>query len=493
LSHGGLSYAYDGLGNRVSQDNGSVVTKYLLDTQPGLAVVLRESDSTNTNHFVHGLRGIHAQYDGSAWEYMMQDGLGSVRGMTDSAASVQQSINYSEYGEPDTSLTGFAFTGEQRDSNGLQYHRARYYDPVLGVWMSLDSKEGKACTPMSLNRYSWVQGNPINFGDVSGNEPTEFDVRNRRAVYSCQCGWLDTSHITWSVRAAGIHIRQALDLDNYTVQSPIPNNRGRIINLPGADGGLRAAVYNLWFYVPEALLASEEGKKSVALRLFMEWSVRHEEIQSNINAQVRIIRGLLGWLVQADKLSPPSGFSEEDLPSNLVGYYLYDTNPGGFDVNLPPSDVANLNSLRDLCGTMSIEQSALAYGVYDPFDYRGLGFTKNEDFRRIPVPDRIVELDQQGAFDPNGNSPICNSYSYPDNLEGLLGSAAPPPTVVQPQQLQNLVQNPNSGLSMLDLSSGLGIDNNIITPEAISNLTGVNIQPTNLVNDNVKVYVPKTC
>gem|GEM_PF-3102348 len=161
LSHGGLSYAYDGVGNRVSQDNGSVVTKYLLDTQPGLAVVLRESDGTNTNHYVHGLRGIRAQYDGSAWEYMMQDGLGSVRGMIDSVGAVQQSINYSEYGDPDTSMTGFAFTGEQRDTNGLQYHRARFYDPTLGIWINQDKIEFP-------NRYWYASQNPINRVDPNG-------------------------------------------------------------------------------------------------------------------------------------------------------------------------------------------------------------------------------------------------------------------------------------------------------------------------------------
>jgi hypothetical protein len=33
---GGLSYAYDGLGNRVAPSDGMNVTQYLLDLQPGL-------------------------------------------------------------------------------------------------------------------------------------------------------------------------------------------------------------------------------------------------------------------------------------------------------------------------------------------------------------------------------------------------------------------------------------------------------------------------
>ena len=37
------------------------------------------------------------------------------------------------YGVPDATPLEWAFTGEQRDSNGFQYHRARYYarNPVM--------------------------------------------------------------------------------------------------------------------------------------------------------------------------------------------------------------------------------------------------------------------------------------------------------------------------------------------------------------------------
>jgi RHS repeat-associated protein len=152
---GSTSYKYDGLSNRISQDT----LKYLLDVQPGLTVVLGDSDG---NHFVHTVRGIHAQEDNLGnWEYMAQDGLGSVRGLVDDAAMVQSSMSYDPYGVPDTSIEGFAYTGEMRDSNGLQYHRNRYYDASKGVWPSLDRLE-------QTNRYAYVRGNPINRKDGTG-------------------------------------------------------------------------------------------------------------------------------------------------------------------------------------------------------------------------------------------------------------------------------------------------------------------------------------
>jgi hypothetical protein len=40
---GGSTYAYDGLGNRVRQTVGTVVTQYLLDLQPGLTQMLAQT------------------------------------------------------------------------------------------------------------------------------------------------------------------------------------------------------------------------------------------------------------------------------------------------------------------------------------------------------------------------------------------------------------------------------------------------------------------
>ncbi len=165
------SYTYDGLGNRVSQTVGTTATNYLLDLQPGLVKVLRQSDGTNTNHYIHSVRGIHAQSDGTNWQYITQDGLGSVRSLIDSTLGVDSTHTYDPYGNyigtaPTTAY--FGFTGEQTDSNGQMYLRARYYDPSLGVFNSLDFFEGTMGRPMSLNGYSWVEGNVPNMADPTG-------------------------------------------------------------------------------------------------------------------------------------------------------------------------------------------------------------------------------------------------------------------------------------------------------------------------------------
>ncbi|HVU10244.1 MAG TPA: RHS repeat-associated core domain-containing protein, partial [Phototrophicaceae bacterium] len=129
----------------------ATVTQYLLDLQPGLATVLQATQGANTTSYVHAPRGIHGQKDASGnWEWMLQDGLGSVRSVVDSSLNPLESRLYEPYGVPfgtsGTSQTSYGFTGEMTDANNLLYLRARYYAPSLGVFTAQDYVE-------SVNRY----------------------------------------------------------------------------------------------------------------------------------------------------------------------------------------------------------------------------------------------------------------------------------------------------------------------------------------------------
>jgi RHS repeat-associated protein len=175
LSFGGVSYKYDGLGNRSQQIVGGNTTQYLLDLQAGLPLVIGSTLNSVITHYVHGLQGIQAAKAGGAWSWSVQDGLYSVRMQVNNSLAIQGMRNLAPYGDVfgEQLTSGFAwmpfvFTGEMRDTNGLQYHRARYYSPALGAWVSLDPFEGLANAPQTLNRYGYVEGNIANSTDTSG-------------------------------------------------------------------------------------------------------------------------------------------------------------------------------------------------------------------------------------------------------------------------------------------------------------------------------------
>lgn len=64
--------------------------------------------------------------------------------------------------------TSLLYSGEQTDKTGLQYLRARYYDPTNGRFSSFDPFAGDTEDPASLHKYLYVAGDPINGIDPTG-------------------------------------------------------------------------------------------------------------------------------------------------------------------------------------------------------------------------------------------------------------------------------------------------------------------------------------
>ncbi len=101
----------------------------------------------------------------------LTDGAG--RMMTDTSGASQ--LTYKPYGEvnrmnsygPD--IFRYKYTSQQDDQDvGLYYYNARYYDPVLGLFTSADNVTN-ATSGFGLNHYMYTEGNPVRYGDASGN------------------------------------------------------------------------------------------------------------------------------------------------------------------------------------------------------------------------------------------------------------------------------------------------------------------------------------
>jgi len=111
------------------------------------------------------------------------DHLGSITMITDGNGNVlaggerggKSHITYKPYGEilrtdsygPD--ITKFKYTGQEEDrESGLYYYKARYYDAILGRFISSDT-EANASSASGMNTFMYVEGNPNRYRDESGH------------------------------------------------------------------------------------------------------------------------------------------------------------------------------------------------------------------------------------------------------------------------------------------------------------------------------------
>lgn len=68
----------------------------------------------------------------------------------------------------------FSFTGQREDAYvNLTEMEARWYDPVIGRWISPDSIIPEAGNLQALNRFSYVLGNPLRYNDPTGHQENE--------------------------------------------------------------------------------------------------------------------------------------------------------------------------------------------------------------------------------------------------------------------------------------------------------------------------------
>jgi RHS repeat-associated protein len=69
------------------------------------------------------------------------------------------------------------YRGEQYDPDlGLYYLRARYYNPNTGRFLSRDPEDGKANIPVTLHKYLYAAGDPVNLKDPTGRDWEGFAI-----------------------------------------------------------------------------------------------------------------------------------------------------------------------------------------------------------------------------------------------------------------------------------------------------------------------------
>ena len=189
---GSVAYTFDALGNRVGRSESigaaTSVERYVIDawdTAKSGSVGTESSDTwadldgsgavTSRRLFGPGFDDPVARVDGgsSATSWYSSDGRGSVTAVFDTAGAVAGSRSYAAFGavtaESGAGLDRYGYTSREWDAvAGLQYSRARMYDPTGGVFTGEDPL-GFAAGDPNLRRY--VGSGPTNASDPSGMQP----------------------------------------------------------------------------------------------------------------------------------------------------------------------------------------------------------------------------------------------------------------------------------------------------------------------------------
>jgi RHS repeat-associated protein len=118
--------------------------------------------------------------------YLIKDHLGSVDTVADEAGAVTMRLSFDAFGKrrnaaswsgtpsasdwtqiAATTHRGFTFH-EMLDNVGLVHMSGRVYDPLIGRFLSADPNIPDASNSQMLNRYSYVDNNPLSYTDPSG-------------------------------------------------------------------------------------------------------------------------------------------------------------------------------------------------------------------------------------------------------------------------------------------------------------------------------------
>jgi RHS repeat-associated protein len=161
------SFSYDGSNRRQSKTVGGSTTGFLYD---GLNVVQELVGATPSATMLSGLNldEWFTRSDGTGTRHFLSDVLGSTLALADSTGALESQYSYQPFGT--TTISGPAsnpsqFTGRESDETGLQYYRARYYDPGRQRFVSEDPLGSSVG---DINVYAYVRNNPTNLIDPLG-------------------------------------------------------------------------------------------------------------------------------------------------------------------------------------------------------------------------------------------------------------------------------------------------------------------------------------
>ncbi len=131
-----------------------------------------EKDQLLTQSTQNG-RDKYPMRSGGTLYWLLTDHLGGTA-YTVSGTTETGELRYRPFGATrftsGTTPTSYRFTGQREEAAlGLYFYNARWYDPVLGHFLSPDTIVPEAGNALDYHRYAYVRFNPLKYEDESGH------------------------------------------------------------------------------------------------------------------------------------------------------------------------------------------------------------------------------------------------------------------------------------------------------------------------------------
>lgn len=164
------TYNYNVEGKRISKSDGTNLTKFIYE---GTNIIL-EVDGIN-NELSRNIYGLALVLRATASDngYYLYNGHGDVVNIIDELNQILNTYVYDAFGnitdETETLDNPYKYAGYYYDNEtGNYYLMSRYYNPVIARFISEDTYRGELNDPLSLNRYVYVNNNPMIYYDPDG-------------------------------------------------------------------------------------------------------------------------------------------------------------------------------------------------------------------------------------------------------------------------------------------------------------------------------------
>lgn len=200
---------------------------------------------------------------------------------------------------------------------------------------------------------TYVQANVVNLKDPSGLFPERGDIVNDDAGFTCNCGWIDWNHVRKSNELAYTLLDDLEYISGHVPEMVSQWTKYWMVytGIPLGLGPISGDLYHDFAVIPQSS-TSPAGIPSLAVSIFMSANELFEEQQLKTG---QILPGFAG----GNRLKS-SYYSEEDLPSDIIGFYIA-LERFKSKQNNPISSERLYNDVKTLCGAVSSSDSLTVF------------------------------------------------------------------------------------------------------------------------------------